>query len=54
MKHPSTKLQHPEKLQAPSSKLSGARSPLDVEVWSFSGAWMLVFGVFVPTLDAMK
>jgi hypothetical protein len=47
MKHPNTKLQHPEKLQATSSKPSCACFSLDVEVWSFSGAWMLEFGAFI-------
>jgi hypothetical protein len=46
MKHPRTNIQHPEKLQAPSSKPSGALCRLDVEVWSFYGAWMLVLGIF--------
>jgi hypothetical protein len=30
----------------PSSKTRVARLGLNVEVWSFSGAWMLEFGFF--------
>jgi hypothetical protein len=42
METPNTKHQENTKLQTP--KRSGALS-LEVEVWSFSGAWCLVFGV---------
>jgi hypothetical protein len=46
MKHPSSNIQAPEKLQAPSFKPGDARCGLDVEVWSFSGCWSLVLGAF--------
>jgi len=51
MKHPNSKLQAPEKYQASKLQLltpfcNASRAGLDVEVWSFSGAWMLVLGIF--------
>jgi hypothetical protein len=52
MKAPNSKHQHPENNQAPSFKRSGVRLLLDVEVWSFSGAWMLVLGAFASVLGA--
>jgi hypothetical protein len=47
MKAPTSNIQHPEKLQTPSSngcieRLAG----LKFEDWSFSGAWCLVLGAF--------
>jgi hypothetical protein len=47
MKASSTKLQHSENIQAASSKSSHAHLELDVEVWSFSGARMLVLGAYL-------
>ena len=49
MKAPSTKLQHPEKHQAPNSEPNRAQSGevfLELGIWNFSGAWMLVLGAF--------
>jgi hypothetical protein len=45
MKHqiPSSNIQRISKHQAP---MRAAEFGLDVEVWSFSGAWMLVLGAF--------
>jgi hypothetical protein len=44
-KAPSTKHQAPEKLQAPNPKSElGMVWNLNVEVWSFSGAWILELG----------
>jgi len=45
MKTPKTKLQTPEKLQLPSSKAASLRQVLEFEVWDFSGAWCLGFGI---------
>jgi L-asparaginase len=45
-KAPSTKLQAPEKLQAPSSKQRSAYV-LKFGIWSFSGAWCLVLGALL-------
>src|ERR1051325_3310702 len=42
---PNYKHQTPKKHQAPSSKES-LRLKLELGVWSFSGAWFLVFGAF--------
>jgi hypothetical protein len=44
MKHPSTKLQHPENIQTPNLKTGSSQTLLEVGAWSFSGAWMLEFG----------
>jgi hypothetical protein len=46
MKAPRTNIQASEKFQAPSFKASAAQFRLDVEVWSFSGAWSLKLGAF--------
>jgi hypothetical protein len=46
MEAPNSKLQAPEKLQASSFKNSTRAVCLEVEVWSFSGAWMLELGAF--------
>jgi hypothetical protein len=43
MKAPSTNIQAPEKFQAPSAKPITVL--LELEIWSFSGAWMLEFGI---------
>jgi hypothetical protein len=40
MKAPSTKLQAPEKLQAPSNNAQ-PNAALEFGVWNFSGAWGL-------------
>jgi hypothetical protein len=45
MKAPNSKLQHPEKLQTPSSKET-ARARELFGYWNFSGAWMLELGAF--------
>jgi hypothetical protein len=45
MKAPISKLQAPEKHQAPSFKGNAGRF-LKFEVWNFSGAWRLVLGAF--------
>jgi len=44
IKVPRTKLQTPEKIQIPNSK-AARQQPLEFEVWNFSGAWCLGFGV---------
>jgi hypothetical protein len=41
---PTSKLQRNSK--RPSSKTRVARLGLNIEVWRFSGAWMLEFGAF--------
>jgi hypothetical protein len=46
VKAPISKLQHPEKFQASSSKWRAGGGYLDFEVWCFSGAWMLGIGAF--------
>jgi len=44
---PSAELQHPEKVQATSNKArANAATGLVLEVWIFTGAWMLVLGAF--------
>src|SRR6266511_3293976 len=45
IKAPNSKLQTPKKLQVPSSKAASLRQVLEFEVWDFSGAWCLGFGV---------
>jgi hypothetical protein len=45
---PRTKLQAPEKFQAPIFKM---RLPLKLEIWGFSGAWNLE--LFSATLDRL-
>jgi len=45
IKAPKTKHQTPKKLQVPSSKAASLRQVLGFEVWDFSGAWCLGFGV---------
>jgi hypothetical protein len=46
MKHPSTKHQHPEKLQTSTSNKKRTSLGLELGAWNFSGAWMLVLGAF--------
>jgi hypothetical protein len=49
IKAPNSKLQAPEKLQASTSKSNRAlliEAGLKPDVWNFSGAWMLVLGIF--------
>jgi hypothetical protein len=46
MKAPNSNFQAPEKHQASSTKLVSRVSGLDVNIWNFSGAWMLVLGGF--------
>src|SRR6266581_8465439 len=45
-KAPNSKLQAPEKFQAPSLQNAPRRSVLELEIWCFSGAWSLEFGAF--------
>jgi len=45
MKTQKTKLQTPKKLQIQSSKPAKMPQVLEFEVWDFSGAWCLGFGV---------
>jgi hypothetical protein len=52
VKHPSTKLQRPENIQASGPKPGDVWQSLDVEVWSFSGAWMLELGIFAALPEA--
>src|SRR5881628_1233165 len=41
----SSKHQHPSSREAPTSKLQTAEAQvLELEIWSFSGAWSLEFG----------
>src|SRR6266446_1227338 len=47
-----SKLQAPEKSQAPNSNDGRPASVLELEIWSFFGAWILVFGVFMPGFGA--
>src|SRR4051812_45711896 len=48
IKHPKTNIQIPEKLQRSSSKRSRTEvSCLELGVWSFSGIWMLGFGIYL-------
>jgi hypothetical protein len=47
-KAPGSKHQAPEKSQAPNFK-PGARVDLELEVWSFFGAWSLKFGASAST-----
>jgi hypothetical protein len=47
VKAPNSNVQAPEKFQAPNFKLTGIWS-LGFGVCSFSGAWMLVLGAFLP------
>jgi hypothetical protein len=42
LKAPSSKLQAPEKLQAPNIERN--RQGLEIDFWSFSGAWSLELG----------
>jgi hypothetical protein len=42
--------QAPEKLQVPSSNGHRLPATLAFAVWSFSGVWILGFGVFIPLL----
>jgi hypothetical protein len=51
MKAPSTNIQAPEKLQAPTSNARALWLGLDVEVWSFSGAWILELGSYFPSSE---
>jgi hypothetical protein len=46
---PSSNIQR--NFKRPSSKTRVARLGLNVEVWSFSGAWMLEFGAFFGTCN---
>jgi len=41
---PNTKLQTPEKLQAPNCKLQRVGRGLELGTWDFFGGWSLVFG----------
>src|SRR5207247_1853479 len=45
IKAPNTKLETTKKLQVPSSKAASLRQVLEFEVWNFSGAWCLGFGI---------
>src|SRR5205823_12265109 len=47
-KTPNPKHQTPEKSQAPNPKFRSGAVVLELEIWSFSGVWSLVFGVFNP------
>src|ERR1043166_1489035 len=42
----STKLQAPDNLQFTNSKFRRTAISLELDVWSLSGAWMLVLGAF--------
>jgi hypothetical protein len=44
------KHQNPEKLQIPIIKLRCGPLTLELEVWSFTGAWILDFGAFTALL----
>jgi hypothetical protein len=46
MKAPNSKHQAAEKLQASSFKRRQSADDLVFGVWNFSGAWMLVLGIF--------
>src|ERR1039458_5168729 len=46
IKTPSSKHQHPEKLQTSTSKQSCASRVLVLGAWNFSGAWRLLLGAF--------
>jgi hypothetical protein len=46
MKAPNSKLQHPEKLQTSTSNQERTPLGLELGVWNFSGAWMLMLGAF--------
>ena len=48
MKTSKTELRTPKKLQVQSSKAASLLQVLESEVWDFSGAWCLGFGV-LPT-----
>jgi len=48
MKTPNPKHQAPEKSQVPNPKCCSGAVVLELEIWSFSGVWSLVFGVFIP------
>src|SRR6266568_3279479 len=49
---PNTKVQTPEKLQCSSSKPPTSLQELEFGHWDFFGAWILVFGVFIPVFGA--
>src|SRR6266545_1948952 len=44
-KSPNTKHQTPKKLEVPSSKAASLRQVWEFQLWDFSGAWCLGFGV---------
>src|SRR5437870_1968348 len=46
-KTPKPKPQAPKKSQASSSKPRCGGCPLELEIWSFFGIWVLGFGVFI-------
>jgi len=48
MKTPNPKHQAAEKSQAPNPKCRSGAVVLELEIWSFSGVWISVFGVFIP------
>jgi len=45
MKTPNTKLQTPKESQGSNLNPAGDVGALELEIWSFSGVWCLVFGV---------
>jgi hypothetical protein len=47
MKTPNTKIQAPKKSQFPNSNSSSDVGGLELEHWSFSGVWSLVFDVWL-------
>jgi hypothetical protein len=47
MKTPNTKIQAPKKSQCPNSNFSSDVGGFELEHWSFSGVWSLVFGVWL-------
>jgi len=47
MKTPNTKIQAPKKSQCPNSNSCSDVGGFELEHWSFSGVWTLVFGVWL-------
>ena len=45
---PNPKLQTPEKLQTPNTKVADIRRTLELEAWGLLGIWCLGFGVSIP------
>jgi len=49
---PNPKHQAPEKSQAPNPKRRLDTAILELGIWGLFGAWILVFGVFIPVFGA--